>query len=211
MRNPKVYSALFGLLGALLTAAALLMGFHGQKMPALLLKPSEEAQQLTLDFMDAVSAGDFEDAASMMLGQPRLNRGSEQETELSRLLWDGFTGSIFYEFQSELYASASGICRDISITGLSISNLMDQLDQTAQALLAQEAAIADQDAVFEEDGSYRESFVMNVLYGAVSDLMTQSDVSATREFTLELVWHEGQWWISPRQELLDLFCGSMGQ
>lgn len=211
MRKPNVSALLFGLLGILLTAGAVLLGFRGQQIPVLLLKPSEEAAQLTVDFMDAVSAGDFEDASSLMLGQPRLDTSAEAETELSRLLWDGFSGSIFYEFRSGLYASDSGCCRDVAVTALDVSAVMDRLEQSAQSLLALEAAVSDQDAVFEEDGSYREEFVMNVLYGTVSELLTQGDVSATREITLELVWHEGRWWILPRQKLLDLFCGNLGQ
>lgn len=210
MKISKVFSAIFALLGAGLLALALAVSLLAQDASPVLLAAPQEALDQSQAMMDAVARGDFAEAAQKMQGQPDLGTEGEPEDEAGRMIWTAFLDSIRYEFTGECYATDSGIARDVTIETLDIASVTASLRQRSQTLLNQRVAAAeDVEQIYDENGDYREDFVMEVLYDAVRQALEEDAVSVTSGTTLNLVYQQEQWWVVPDQALLSAISGGI--
>lgn len=211
MKNTKQLSAIFALLGAILILGTVALSFLSLDAPARLVGSSDDAEQRSQAFMDAVCQADYAAAGNMLLGQPQLDSAQEASSALSALLWDTYTGSLSYAFTGECYASDSGLSRNVQITALDISRVMTLLEERSEALLEQHVEAASSDMVYDENNNYREDFVMEVLRDGVSAILKEGDFSTSREITLHMTFADGQWWILPEQALVNILSGGMGK
>lgn len=210
MNYKKLVSAVFALLGVLLIAGTVLLSFRSLNASARLLRADEAAAQRTEEWMEAVCAGDYAAAGSIMYGQPELLTGNNGADEWQLLFWDAFVDSISYEFTGDCYATDAGLSRDLTITALDLPALMEPLKERMDALLPLRADEAeDQDAVFDENNNYRDAFVMDILMEAATQILAEEDPRASREITLNLIYEDGQWWIQTEQDLIDVLSGKM--
>lgn len=208
MKN--LFSGIFGLLGILLLAATVCLSFYAlDASPALLAAP-EDALNQSEAMMEAVARGDFADAASRMQGQPDLGADREPADEVGKMIWAAFLDSIRYEFTGECYATDSGVARDVTVETLDISGVTASLRQRSQTLLNQRVAAAeDVEQIYDENGDYREDFVMEVLHDAARQALAEDGVTVSREMTLNLVYRQGQWWVVPDGALLAAISGGI--
>ncbi len=209
MTKKNVYIGLFALLGFLFLASAALLSVTSRKASVRLFYPSDEATVLTQTFMESVSTGDLESAASLFLGQPQLDADDQHSSPLSAVLWEAFTDSISYEFQGGLSVSGSGCSREVCVTALDIPAVMALLREQAPALLNQAAAASQREQIVDEAGSYREDFVMDVLCKGAETILKGQTPVVSRTYSLELVSQDGRWWILPQKDLTDLLSGSI--
>lgn len=195
--------------GLLLLCLGLLLSWTCANASPRLLFPSEEALTLPEDFFHSFAAGDPEAAGSMLVGQPRLTFRQPEDSPMSDLLWDAYLDSLRFEFQEGLTVTDSGLSRNVTVTGLDIPALMEQLKKAAPSLLAREAAAIGEDQAFGKDNHYRQDFVTDTLYRGTRNLLKGTVPTATREYRLEMVRRDGTWQILPDQALLDLLCGTI--
>lgn len=205
----KKTQSFFTLIGILLLCGGLLLSWFCADASPLLLYPSEDAVDLTEAFTNTLRSGDLDTAGSLLLGQPRLTFEPLPEPSIEALLWTAYIQSLQFTFQDGLSPDNTGCCRSVTVTGLDIPALMQQLKEEAPELLAQEAALIGEDLAFGEDNHYRQDFVMEVLYRSVQERLTGSYPTASREYRLELVLQDDVWKILPNQDLLDLICGKI--
>lgn len=207
----KLFSGIFGLLGGLLLAATVFLSFYALDASPMLLTAPEDALTQSEAMMAAVARGDFADAAARMQGQPDLGADREPADEVGKMIWTAFLESIRYEFAGECYATDSGVARDVTVETLDISGVTASLRQRSQTLLNQRVAAAeDVEQIYDENGDYREDFVMEVLHDAARQALEEDAVSVSRELTLNLVYGQGQWWVVPDAALLAAISGGIG-
>lgn len=210
MKFSKLFAGIFGVLGLLLAVGTVLLSLKSlDAAPVLLSKPEAAAQQSEA-MMEAVCRGDYTGAGAMMLGGPDLGAGREAADETGRRIWDAFLQSLHYEFTGDCYATDSGVARNVTMEYLDVSSVTGGVKERARVLLEQRVAQAeDVGQIYDESGEYREDFVMEVLEEAVTQALAEDAQLVSREFTMNLIWQDDQWWILPEQELLSAISGGI--
>lgn len=211
MKKLNWISLVFASLGAVLIVGTLILCFGSLQAPARKLGTDQSAAARTEKWMDAVCAGDYSAAGEMMYGQPALSTGGESSHEMGGMFWDAFVGSMSYEFIGDCYATQTGLAREVEVTALDISAVMAPLRERTEAIMEQRIIELEQmDEVYDENNQYRDTFVMSALQEAAAELLTEERFHVTRKLPLNLVLEDGQWWILPEQDLIDVLSGRMG-
>lgn len=209
MRGMKVLSGVLGILGVLLILFTVVMSFRAIHAPARILFVSEEAQEVTEDFMGALASGNYGAMESMVLGQPELEPDAQHQSALGRILWGAYSAGISYEFDGDIYISDAAYYRNVKVRTLDVAGVMMQLKQRIQPALDLRASEMDRDLIVDENGEYREDFIMDTLCQLALDLLEEEPGYVTRTITLALVYQDGQWWIRPDQNLMNILSGGL--
>ena len=210
MQKKRVLSFAFGLLALALAALTLWVTFGALDASPVLVTPPAAAGETAAAMMDAVCAGDYETASGMLYGTPNLGADRAPKDEVGVLLWDAFRESLSYELVGECYATDSGIAQDITITSLDFASVTASLQQRAQKLLVERVEQAqDADTVYDENGDYREDFVMEVLRDVTLDALREDARTREQDLTLNLVYKQGRWWVAMDQALLSAISGGI--
>ena len=203
-----ILRAVFGILAAVMAAAAVFAAaaYRG-KTPVLLYAP-EEASARVVEMMEAVCAGDFYTAAGMMYGRPDLGVYQEPEDAVNRAFWRAFVSSLDYELVGDLYATETGMAQDVKIISLELDTATEKLGQRAKALLQQGVEqAADASDIYDATNGYKESFVEDVIAQASREALEEDVRYAYQTVTLQLVYSNDQWRIIPNRELLNAISG----
>jgi hypothetical protein len=212
MKNFRVFSVIFVFLFLQLTAAALLICFSPISRQPILLSPSKEATQQSVEMLDALCRGDYTAAEQYLLGQPSLGADRPAADEAGRLFWDAFVESLSYEIQGPCLATDSGLAQTVAISYLDIDATSTTLRQRSEALLASRLANSKNTYdVYDGNNNYREDVVMEVLCQAVADALQEDAVYRTVTVTVNMVHSNGQWWIVPDNDLINAISGSVTQ
>lgn len=209
MKLTKLFSALFGVLFGLLLIATAVLGVSSRNAAPVLLGTAEQADARTEALMEAVCQQDYASAEALLVGNPSLTPERETANALSRVLWEAYGDSLSYAFTGSCHASGDGLSRYVTVTMLDIPAVLETLQAQSSRLLTSKAA-ADLEAAYDESGTYREEFVMEVLAEAAQQLLEAEAPLTSRELTLQLVCRNGQWLIQPDSALTDVLSGGMG-
>jgi len=208
MKRINILSAVFGAIGLILAVSTVVLSLSVLDAPTVLVSVPEAAVQRTTDLMAAVSAGDFGEVEKMLYGTPDLGMDREAADDVGKLIWDAFLDSIDYEFAGEFYATDVGFARNVTITTLELTSVTETLKERSQELLEKRVETAeDVSQVYDENNDYREDFVMDVLFDAVYQSLEEDARYRSWDVTLNLVYHQDQWWIRPDQTLIAAISG----
>ena len=208
MNKYKGIAAVFAVAGLLLALGTVALSLHSRNTPAVLLAASEDAAGTARELMEALEQGDFSRAEAVLYGTPSLGADREPGDEVGSMIWDAFTDSIDCRFTGQLYATDRGLAQDVSITTLDIMSVTKNLKSRSEKLLEACVQMAeDVSQIYDENNEYREEFVMQVLHDAASQSLQQDAKTVTRNITLNLVYHQKQWWVMPDQALLQVISG----
>ena len=178
----------------------------------LLLEAPDAARQQAITLMDNICQGNHAAAGAVLYGQPELGLDRDPEDPVGMLFYECYQQSLRYQLSRDCYATDTGVALDVQVTALDIDAMMLQLRQLAQSMLEQRVAdAADVSEVYDENGEYRESVVMDALYAAVQKLLADNSKEMTINLTLECVYDSGRWWIVPEEKLLEIMGCGIGQ
>lgn len=210
MNTSKGFSRLFGILGVFFAAIALAVCLLARDAAPRLLMGSRGASECAGAMLTRLCAGDYAGASAYLYGNPKLDSNGEYNSQVTRQLWDAFTGSLEYELVGESYATVSGVAQKVVIRGMEIPSVTAGLKQRAQSLLEQRVEQAQSMAeVYDENHEYRPDFVDTVLRDAVNQAVSADAAYTERELTLNLVYDKDQWWVMPDQALLSAISGGI--
>ena len=212
MKRRKIgfFSGLFGLLGLILTVAAVFLAVTNRSVAPVLLKQPEAARVQVQTMLDALCAGDYETVSGCLYGTPDLGMEGEAADPVGQLFWEALGDSFTYEILGDFHATDSGVSLDVTISALDIDSVTANLRQRAQTLLEQRIADAeDTSEIYDENNEYREDFVMDALYDAARDALAEDAQTITWDLTLNLIYENGQWWIMPENGLLQALSGGI--
>ena len=208
MSKYKKIAAVFALVGLLLALFTVALSLHSRNVPAVLVEASEDAANTARELMEALKQGDFSKAETLLYGTPGLGADRQPADEVGKMVWQAFTDSMDYQFAGQLYATDRGLAQDVSITTLDMASVTRNLKSRSEKLLEERVQMAeDVSQIYDENNEYREEFVMQVLYDAVSQSLQQDAQLVTKDITLNLVYHQQQWWVMPDQALLQVISG----
>lgn len=203
-------AALFALIGisAMICVIFICINFRDSK-PILTFSPDIPRRRV-VELMDSICNGDFDTAEKCFLGNPNLGVDTAPTDEVSTLIWDAFLDSTTYTLSGDCYTTDDGLAQNITFTCLDISSVTVNLRERSQTLLKQRVDDAsDVSEIYDENNEYRTDVVNEVLHQAVEDALKEDARTLTTEVTLNLQYHDEQWWIEADQALLDVLFGDV--
>lgn len=210
MKRSSGISALFGVIGICTAAAGIFLSLTFKQASPILVEQPQAARAQAAQLLDAVCEEDMSKAASLLYGTPGLGADRDPADAVGNLLWDAFIGSMEYEINSDCYATDSGVALDVTITALDLNSVTETLKNRSQVKLETRVAEAkDASEVYDDNGDYREDFVMQVLYDSAVDALAQDAKLVSKDVTLSLVFDDGQWWVMPESSLMDAISGGI--
>lgn len=206
----KIIGCLLALVGAAAAAFTVKLSFENIDSIPVLLEPVQAARDQAEALMDAVSQGDYDAAGSMILGTPDLGVDREPADTVGMMIWEAFVDSYEYELVGECYATDSGIAQNVRVSYLDITSVTKNLRTRSQTLLeAWIAQATDVSELYDENNEYKEEFVMDALHDAVRDALEEDAVSASMEFTMNLVYRDGTWVVVSDSALMAAITGGI--
>ena len=206
----KFFGLLFILAGVAVAGFTVETAKNNLDSIPVLLSPVEEAEAQAVALMDAIAAGDYETAGTLILGNPKLGVDRDPADTVGIMIWDAFVESYSYEMVGESFATDSGIAQNVKVSYLKISSVTKNLRERSQALLEERVAQAeDVDEIYDENNDYKESFVMEVLKDAVVDALAEDAEMTGAEFTINLVYRDGNWVVVSDSALLAAISGEI--
>lgn len=176
----------------------------------VLLAPVEEAEAQAQALMDAVARGDYAAAEKLILGNPKLGVDRDPADAVGVMIWDAFVESYSYEMVGDSFATDSGIAQNVKVSYLDIGSVTKNLRERSQVLLETRVAQAeDVDEIYDENNEYKEEFVMEVLKDAVMDALEEDAQMTGAEFTLNLVYRDGNWVVVSDSALMAAISGNV--
>ena len=210
MKRSSGISALFGVIGICTAAAGIFLSLTCKQVSPILVEQPQAARVQAAQLLEAVCEEDMVKAGSLLYGTPGLGADRDPSDAVGGLLWDAFIDSMEYEIKNECYATDSGVALDVTITALDLNSVTATLKDRSQVKLeARVAEAKNADDVYDENGDYREDFVMQVLYDSALDALAQDAKLVSKDVTMSLVFDDGQWWIMPESSLLDAISGGI--
>lgn len=209
MQRKTFCSALFGVLGGLLAAAALVICLTQREAEPRLVYTPQGAVDCVSGLMTALSSGNLQQAAGYLYGTPQLASGEGEAEEAVQQLWAAFTGSLEYDKTGSLYATSTGLAQDVTVRSLDMSAVLTDMGELAPQLLEEKVAqAATMDAVYDENQAYRQSFIAGVMEEAAAQALADAP-SAAYPVTLNLIYDAHRWWVMPDQALLCALSGGI--
>ena len=206
----RIVGVIFTLAGTAAAAFGVWLSMNNLESIPVLLAPVEEARSQAEIMMDAVAAGDYETAGAVILGEPELGVDRLPEDEAGVMIWEAFVESYQYELIGECYATDSGVSQNVRVTYLDISSVTQNLRQRSQTLLEERIAQAENVSdLYDENNEFHEEFVMAALHDAVRDALREDAKQTTVEFTLNLVYRDGDWLVVLDSDLKSAISGGI--
>lgn len=197
----KLFSSLFAVVGTLLmagTAVLCLLSLNAK--PHVLTFPQEASLQAQT-FAKTISKGDLESAGKCMYGQPELTADGDWQDSQKTRIWEAYLESLSCTPTRDPQAENDGISWQVQIKMLDVSALMESWQQQTEAILAAWSGS-------EEEGEEpSEEIVSAALDQGLEKALGGERKTLSREVTLNLVYRENQWWVSPDTALLQLLSG----
>ena len=183
----------------MLAAAALVICLTKRGAEPVMVRYPQEAEECVGAMMDALCSGDFRQTSQYLYGTPTLGSGLGSDDEAAAQLWTAFTSS--------LRCTMGMNPKNIFI--LDIGQVLQTMKTTAPLLLEQQVAQAESmDEVYDADHEYREEFLRDVMCRAAAAALETADTAA-HTLTVNLTYHDGQWWVLPDQALLEAISGGI--
>ena len=208
MKIAKFLSVFFAVMAVALIVATVVGYVYFYQTPPMVQTPLEDAEIRTELLMEALCQGDYAVAEESLYGNPELQWNPEAASELGALLWEAYSNSMSYEFSGSCYATGDGLFRDVTVTVLDIPALCQKVGERFQALMEPYLVEVQYGSeAFDENGVLRQEFSAGKLRKAVEQVLLLRNSYASYQVTLELVYQNGQWWVMPKQNLVDIVAG----
>ena len=208
-RNLKTAGLLCALVLVCLGLTAALAS-TAQSEPAILGGVPDPDDTVAL-FFDSLCAGELEQCDSLLYGYSSLGLDSQPQTAIGSALMDAVAAS--YSWQEAVPCTVDGInarC-EILLTCLDTSAMTDDVRALAGEKLERFAAEAvSNDSLYNEDGSYREDVIMQLLEQAVADaLLNAQQYYVSNQIEVSLSYIDGGWRVVLTDELIAAITGNL--
>lgn len=203
----KTLSRVLTALGLALVIVTGILAFSVRSLPVTLLSEPREAEDTVHALVDALNQGSLSQVNLVLYGQPSLEEQPDFVNPFLTTVWERYLESLSCQVDGDLVASDSGVSQSIIVDTLDIQGALPQVERRYQELLPLRSESEDSKTVYNDDGSYRESFVLSVLDEAAREIFSQECPTTSRNVTLTLVYRKNRWWILPQEGLMDILAG----
>lgn len=203
----KVFSRILTALGLALVIFTGALAFSARSLPVTLLSEPREAEETVQALVDALNRGNLAQVSLALYGQPALEETPDFDNPFLTTVWERYLESFSCRVEGDWVASDSGISQSIIMEALDIQGALPAVERRYQELLPLRSESEAAETVYNDDGSYREEFVLSVLDEAAREVLSQDCPTTSRNVTLTLVYRENRWWILPQEGLMNILAG----
>lgn len=202
---------LLTVIGLLLAIAILITVATAMQSDPVMLKCPEEAQACVEQLMAAVSAGDYPTVSRLLYGNPDFTIPSDLQNPAADLMWDAYRKSFTCKFLTNIYTDETGLAADVALTCLDLSAVLESTHSHAKTLLKRRVDRAKSTSeIYDDDQNYREDVIAEVMRSAAAEALQEcADIKKVSALTLHMVCEQGQWWVIPDAELLQVLSGDI--
>lgn len=191
MKLSKFFSSVFSVLGVAVLIVSIAVCLLCRNLESKSQNAPQAAEETSRQFMQALSDGDYRAAGNLLYGQPELGAEGDFQSDAAAYLWDAFRGSVSWEAPSGCYLEGNQVYRDVTVTVLDISGVLNAVPALAQSM---------GDSPFSPN---TDALLLEAVKKALSGGETLS-VSGK----LRLIQDGGQWYVIPEKKLLSaISCG----
>ena len=209
-RKTGLISGFFGLLGISFAILGIFLALTNTNSEPVLVEQPQAAMNQVQTMLDALCEGDYDTVSGCLYGTPDLGLDRVPQDAVGQLFWQALAGSYSYELQGDFHATESGVSVNATIQALDLNSVTANLRQRAQDILEEKIEQAENTSeIYDSNNEYREDFVMGALYDAALVALEEDAATTSWDMTLNLIYKDGQWWITPDEALLQAISGGV--
>ena len=206
----KNHSALWGVLAALFTAAAVLACAVAPAAGLLVAIPAGDPQDTVTGFFDALTAGDYDRAYGYLDTYSDLGLGGAPSGGTGRILMDALRDSYAYELTGSCVRSKLSARQQVKLTYMDLSSVETAAAGRVMDVLSGFVAQRPSSQLYDSDNNYLPEVAQEAYATAVAEALEDpGQYTATAELTLDLEYTGGRWLLIPSQELLTALAGGV--
>ena len=200
----KILSVLTGVLSIGVAVFTLWLCVYAAGASVKLYGDPGESGEILARFFDCLRAEQWDEAYGCLYNDSTLGLEAEPEDTLSARFWKAQKQVWDFRVAEDWALDGTSIKRQVTVRGLDMDAIRDDIAIEVQALLAEavENAYLASD-VYDENGDYREDVAIAALRRAAENVLRDvSAYAADRELTVDMRLRDGKWYVFPEKELL---------
>lgn len=210
MKGIRMAAGLCAFLAGLCAVGVIAVTIFFRDTPPILRNPPSEASRQAQRFLDALCAGEFSKAETMLYGSWELGASGEAADPVNAVLWEAYVDSLDYTLVGELYATPMGLAQNVKLIYLELPYLTAHLGSRARELLQERIDTAeDVSELYDGKNGYREELVRDILLEAACQAAEEDRRYTYEIVSLPLVYAEEQWWVVADSAFLKTAFGGM--
>lgn len=198
MKLSRFFSSVFAVLGTGVMIVSIILCLLCRNMEPKTQGVAQEAEDVSEQFIGALSSGDYQTAGELIYGQPELGADGAFQSDAAARIWETFRESISCEDSGACYLEGTEIYRDVTVTFLDVSGVLNAVPALAQSMQAAQEAEPDEEAIRKDS----DAILMEAVEKALSD-----GERVSVQGKLQLVQDEGRWYVIPDKTVLSAISG----
>ena len=209
-RRFRVRRGFFLLLAVLLSLGAL-AGIAWPAFERTLDKPKGDPQETVINFLGALSRGEYEEAYARMDYVETLGLDHEPQRESQKQLFAAMRRTFSAELYGDCTVNGERAYQQVSCRYLEVDKLNTEARSEALLIISRYVSSHSVGELYNENGNYRPELMWEAWDQAVLELLQQhpEDYRSSAGVQLELRWHDGAWHVVPNDKLLQLLTGGI--
>lgn len=209
-RRFRVRPGIFLVLAVLLSLAAL-GKIAWPALEAVRDKPKGDPQETVINFLGALSRGDYEEAYARMDYVESLGLDYQPQRESQKQLFDAMRRTFSADLYGDCTVNGERAYQQVSCRYLDVDKLNTEARSQALIYISRYVSSHPVGDLYNENGNYRPELMWEAWDQAVLELLQQhaEDYRSSTGIQLELRWHDGAWHVVPSDKLLQLLTGGI--
>ena len=196
------FRKIFAAVAAVLLCGALFLCVLSAEKGTLYFKPTEEPQVCAERFLNLVSEGRLEEAASMQSADEALFLSPGELGSAEELLLSGLQESYSCTITGVETLDGTHASVPASMEYLDFSKISPDLSEYVNTRMAEMVDTHRKSEIYDENDNYREDVLHKVYDEAMNEVLKNPDRYISKSsFSLEMDYTDGEWKISPNQNL----------
>ena len=191
-----------------LTAAAVLLAVNAPSLKPMAAAPKENPQETVINFFDALSRQDYNEAYSYLQNYSSLGLENIPNTVQGQKLYDALRGSYSYSLYGTCVREGLTAHQQILLKSLDLRALRADLKAAVNHAMESETQGKRSSELVDENGNYLSTVTGAAYSAAIDGLLRSSErYTTTTGLELELHYEDGAWKLVVDQKLLSALSG----
>lgn len=204
------FSRLWAALGAVFAGAAILTAVIGANLGTLYVVTEGDPAQVAAEFMDALTAGEYDKACACLNGYSSLGLENPPEDQIGQRLYTAVKDSYSYEMAGACQVNKLEASQPISFTYIDLPSMEGDVEARTIEVLETFVSTRPRREIYDENDDYRPAVAQEAYSVALEETLENArSYYKTVETTLSLVYSDGGWKIDPPQELFKALAGGV--
>ena len=207
-RKKHRINPVWAVIGIVLAAAAMLMCIIGLGVGTIVAKPEGDPQMVAVDFLDAVTAGDYERAYSHLSGYSSLGLENQPADTAGAQMYSALKDSYDYQISGNCLVDKLEAMQQIQFRYLNLPSMTEDISHQTMVELQNIVKSRPKSKIYDADNKYFPEVVDEAYAAAVNSVLSHAqDYYESAGVQLRLTYSDGSWLIVPSEALLKVLSG----